>query len=86
MADYRLTTIVKPELERSQAPTSPPGGETSPSGNGTWNGVGVPGVGQSQKSGGSEQSVYSFCMCPGGQIVPTSTTPDELSINGMSFR
>ena len=24
-------------------------------------------------------------MCPGGQIVPTSTREDELCINGMSF-
>lgn len=31
------------------------------------------------------RSCYSFCMCPGGQIVPTSTRPDELCINGMSF-
>ncbi|KAL9271807.1 hypothetical protein AKJ16_DCAP25925 [Drosera capensis] len=28
---------------------------------------------------------YSFCMCPGGQIVLTSTDPAELCINGMSF-
>ncbi|KAL7193498.1 hypothetical protein ACSBR2_025165 [Camellia fascicularis] len=28
---------------------------------------------------------YSFCMCPGGQVVPTSTNPSELCINGMSF-
>jgi uncharacterized FAD-dependent dehydrogenase len=28
---------------------------------------------------------YSFCMCPGGQIVPTSTREDELCVNGMSF-
>ncbi|KAL9248740.1 hypothetical protein AKJ16_DCAP08334 [Drosera capensis] len=28
---------------------------------------------------------YSFCMCPGGQIVLTSTDPSELCINGMSF-
>eukprot|EP00798_Chlamydomonas_sp_ICE-L_P017843 gene17843-24229_t len=32
-----------------------------------------------------KRGVYSFCMCPGGQIVPTSTNPDELCINGMSF-
>ena len=31
------------------------------------------------------RSVYSFCMCPGGQIVPTSVNPDELCVNGMSF-
>ncbi|EFJ25696.1 hypothetical protein SELMODRAFT_99389 [Selaginella moellendorffii] len=31
------------------------------------------------------RSCYSFCMCPGGQIVPTSTDPLHLCINGMSF-
>ncbi|KAG6536472.1 hypothetical protein ZIOFF_001530 [Zingiber officinale] len=30
-------------------------------------------------------SCYSFCMCPGGQVVLTSTNPLELCINGMSF-
>eukprot|EP00890_Picochlorum_soloecismus_P002019 jgi/Picsp_1/2818/NSC_01044-R1_protein len=33
----------------------------------------------------SSRGIYSFCMCPGGQIVPTSTREDELCINGMSF-
>jgi len=28
--------------------------------------------------------VYSFCMCPGGVVVPTPTEPDALCINGMS--
>jgi len=28
--------------------------------------------------------VYSFCMCPGGIIIPASTTPEELVLNGMS--
>lgn len=36
-------------------------------------------------AGGGGRGVYSFCMCPGGQIVPTSTTPGELCTNGMSF-
>lgn len=31
------------------------------------------------------RACYSFCMCPGGQIVPTSTVSEELCINGMSF-
>ena len=31
------------------------------------------------------RGVYSFCMCPGGQIVPASTEPDEVCVNGMSF-
>lgn len=31
------------------------------------------------------RGIYSFCMCPGGQIVPTNTDPDLLCINGMSF-
>ncbi len=29
--------------------------------------------------------VFSFCMCPGGLIVPASTNPDELVVNGMSL-
>ncbi|XP_045801919.1 uncharacterized protein Cbei_0202 isoform X1 [Trifolium pratense] len=31
------------------------------------------------------RSCYSFCMCPGGQVVLTSTSPSEICINGMSF-
>jgi uncharacterized FAD-dependent dehydrogenase len=31
------------------------------------------------------RGVFSFCMCPGGFIVPTSTAPGELVINGMSL-
>ncbi len=30
------------------------------------------------------RGVYSFCMCPGGVVVPTPTRPGELCINGMS--
>jgi len=29
--------------------------------------------------------VYSFCMCPGGLIVPAATSPGELVVNGMSL-
>jgi uncharacterized protein len=29
--------------------------------------------------------VFSFCMCPGGIIVPASTAPNELVVNGMSM-
>lgn len=36
-------------------------------------------------SGATERGAFSFCMCPGGQIVPTSTEEGELCINGMSF-
>ena len=32
----------------------------------------------------NERGVYSFCMCPGGYIVPASTGPDGLVVNGMS--
>lgn len=31
------------------------------------------------------RGVYSFCMCPGGQIVLSSTEPNEICVNGMSF-
>lgn len=31
-----------------------------------------------------ERGVYSFCMCPGGFVVPSQTGPDEIVVNGMS--
>eukprot|EP01038_Epipyxis_sp_PR26KG_P004575 gene4575-6448_t len=36
-------------------------------------------------SSSKKRSCYSFCMCPGGQIVPTSVNEEELCLNGMSF-
>ena len=35
--------------------------------------------------GSPHRGVFSFCMCPGGQIVPTSIDPEEVCVNGMSF-
>ena len=31
------------------------------------------------------RGVYSFCMCPGGLIVPAATSPGEIVVNGMSL-
>lgn len=31
------------------------------------------------------RGVFSFCMCPGGFVVPASTGPDGLVLNGMSL-
>lgn len=31
-----------------------------------------------------KKGVYSFCMCPGGFIVPAATAPGEVVVNGMS--
>jgi len=36
------------------------------------------------KVGGRERGVFSFCMCPGGFIVPAATAPGEVVVNGMS--
>lgn len=33
----------------------------------------------------AERGVFSFCMCPGGFVVPASTAPGELVLNGMSL-
>lgn len=33
---------------------------------------------------GVQRGVFSFCMCPGGFIVPAATAPGELVVNGMS--
>ena len=32
-----------------------------------------------------DRAVYSFCMCPGGIIIPTATAPEEIVVNGMSL-
>ena len=31
-----------------------------------------------------DRGVFSFCMCPGGVIVPSSTDPETIVLNGMS--
>ena len=31
-----------------------------------------------------ERGVYSFCMCPGGLVVPSASSPDGIVVNGMS--
>jgi len=31
------------------------------------------------------RGVYSFCMCPGGFIVPATTAPERVVVNGMSL-
>ena len=31
-----------------------------------------------------DRGVYSFCMCPGGRIVPAGTGAEEIVVNGMS--
>ncbi|HMQ05844.1 MAG TPA: FAD-binding protein [Saprospiraceae bacterium] len=32
-----------------------------------------------------DKGVFSFCMCPGGLIVPAATAPGEIVVNGMSL-
>lgn len=34
--------------------------------------------------GDARKGVYSFCMCPGGQVVPSPTMPGHICVNGMS--
>ncbi len=31
-----------------------------------------------------DRGVFSFCMCPGGMVVPAATAPGEIVVNGMS--
>lgn len=31
-----------------------------------------------------ERGVYSFCMCPGGFVIPAATGPQQIVVNGMS--
>jgi uncharacterized protein len=32
-----------------------------------------------------DRGVFSFCMCPGGLVVPAATAPGEIVVNGMSM-
>lgn len=32
-----------------------------------------------------QRGVFSFCMCPGGLVVPAATAPGEIVVNGMSL-
>lgn len=32
----------------------------------------------------ADRGVYSFCMCPGGFVVPAASGPEEVVVNGMS--
>ncbi|MBQ7057546.1 MAG: FAD-binding protein [Bacteroidaceae bacterium] len=37
-----------------------------------------------QKGGGVSRGVYSFCMCPGGFVVPAASGAEQLVVNGIS--
>jgi uncharacterized FAD-dependent dehydrogenase len=37
------------------------------------------------KADGGDRTIYSFCMCPGGWIVPAATEADGVVVNGMSL-
>lgn len=66
VADYKLTQSLGPlnvEAEREGQ-----SGEFS----------GKEGGGNGAGTGGQDRSCYSFCMCPGGQVVPTSVDPKEV--------
>jgi uncharacterized FAD-dependent dehydrogenase len=52
----------------------------TPEGRGEW----LPAAAYSLVSQESGRGVYSFCMCPGGLIVPAMTSGDESVVNGMS--
>ncbi len=32
-----------------------------------------------------DRGIWTFCMCPGGHLLPTSAEPGHLAINGMSY-
>lgn len=52
----------------------------SPEGRGRW----LPAAEYSMLTRVDDRAVYSFCMCPGGVIIPAASRPGELVVNGMS--
>ncbi len=52
---------------------------------GRWHGhPGLPPAEFSVRARAAGRGVYSFCMCPGGTVVPAGTEPDGVVVNGMS--
>ncbi|GAA5222200.1 NAD(P)/FAD-dependent oxidoreductase [Membranihabitans marinus] len=45
----------------------------------------LPPASYSLKHTSNTHSSFSFCMCPGGLIVPAATSPGEIVVNGMSL-
>lgn len=52
----------------------------SPKGRGKY----LPAAEYVYKTQAAGRGIYSFCMCPGGFVVPASTAPGETVVNGMS--
>lgn len=49
-------------------------------GRGAW----LPAAAYSFVAQSAGRGVYSFCMCPGGVVVPSATGPQQVVVNGMS--
>jgi uncharacterized protein len=45
----------------------------------------LPAASYSLVSQAQGRGVFSFCMCPGGLVVPAATAPGEIVVNGMSM-
>ena len=52
----------------------------NPKGRGQW----LPAAEYSMLRRVADRAVYSFCMCPGGFIIPAASAPGQLVVNGMS--
>lgn len=52
----------------------------SKQGRGRW----LPAAEYSMLTRVDDRAVYSFCMCPGGFIIPAASAPGQLVVNGMS--
>jgi uncharacterized FAD-dependent dehydrogenase len=54
-----------------------------------WNAERIPGLGAAEYRLSAKPadafSVYTFCMCPGGKIVPSAAFADSQTVNGMSY-
>ncbi len=52
----------------------------SPNGRGKW----LPAAEYTMLTRVDDRAVYSFCMCPGGFIIPAASEPGQMVVNGMS--
>jgi uncharacterized FAD-dependent dehydrogenase len=72
----------QPLIDRIQYRNAPP----VPDGNGhEWRHPKLPAAAYRLAHTVEGRGVFSFCMCPGGWIVPSATRDDEVVVNGMSL-
>ena len=75
----------QPLIDRIQYRNAPAFEKTSAQRETEWRHPKLPAASYRLAHTANGRGVFSFCMCPGGWIVPSATRSDEVVVNGMSL-